>query len=79
MTIITRLGRIQNVPYARLVHFLKDAGLLEETAFLSMNYDVLLDRVIHSSVSHISRTMASTVSMIRVQRQVLTKRNTLLS
>jgi hypothetical protein len=42
-----------DLPYARLVHFLKDAGLLEETAFLSMNYDVLLDRVIHSSVSHI--------------------------
>jgi len=33
--------------YARLVHFLQTTCLLENTAFLSMNYDLLLDRCLN--------------------------------
>lgn len=38
--------------YARLAHLLRVAGKLEQTAFLSMNYDVLLDRVFYASADH---------------------------
>jgi hypothetical protein len=46
-------GPISALPYGRLVGFLGSGGALEQTAFLSMNYDVLLDRVIHASEGHI--------------------------
>jgi hypothetical protein len=38
--------------YARMVHRLRDASQLNKTVFISMNYDVLLDRVLYSSVTH---------------------------
>ncbi len=41
------------LPYSRLIHFLRNDALLDQTAFLSMNYDVLLDRVLNTSASHI--------------------------
>jgi len=41
------------LPYGRMIHYLRKDGLLEKTAFLSMNYDVLLDRVVHASGTHI--------------------------
>jgi len=39
--------------YARLVSLLKQFQILEATAFVSMNYDILLDRVLHLSGSHV--------------------------
>lgn len=39
--------------YARLVSLLKELQVLEATAFVSMNYDILLDRVLHLSESHV--------------------------
>ena len=38
--------------YSRMVHRLRDTGQLGKTVFLSMNYDVLLDRVLYSSETH---------------------------
>ena len=38
-----------SLPYARLVNLLKEIGILERAAFLSMNYDILLDRVLVAS------------------------------
>jgi hypothetical protein len=46
-------GPTSDLAYGRLISILRSNGLLEQTAFLSMNYDVLLDRVIHASTSHI--------------------------
>jgi hypothetical protein len=37
------------LPYGRLVHLLAEKDLLTATAFLSMNYDLLLDRVLHTA------------------------------
>ena len=37
------------LPYARIVNFLAGTGLMKNTAFLSMNYDILLDRVLYAS------------------------------
>jgi hypothetical protein len=39
--------------YAKLVSLLKELQILEATAFVSMNYDILLDRVLHLSGSHV--------------------------
>ena len=38
--------------YARLVHFLQTKDFLEDTAFLSMNYDLLLDRCLNFLPNH---------------------------
>lgn len=38
--------------YAKLVYFLKKTKLLDKTVFLSMNYDILLDRVLYASETH---------------------------
>jgi hypothetical protein len=38
--------------YARMVDRLKEAGQLSKTVFVSMNYDVLLDRVLYLSGTH---------------------------
>jgi hypothetical protein len=38
--------------YARMVDRLKEADQLNKTVFVSMNYDVLLDRVLYSSRTH---------------------------
>ncbi|HVC00412.1 MAG TPA: hypothetical protein VNJ12_13925, partial [Candidatus Dormibacteraeota bacterium] len=43
------------LPYARLVNFLDKSGLLPRTAFLSMNYDVLFDRVLRSSTARVPK------------------------
>src|ERR1700730_8793955 len=37
------------LPYARIVNFLVRTGFIKNTAFLSMNYDILLDRVLYAS------------------------------
>ena len=37
-------GAASRVHYARLLHLLAQSGQLEQTVFLSLNYDVLLDR-----------------------------------
>ena len=39
--------------YARLLHFLIEIGLVDQTVFLSMNYDILLDRVLYASETHV--------------------------
>ncbi|MGI0085910.1 MAG: SIR2 family protein, partial [Nitrososphaerales archaeon] len=39
--------------YARLVDLLMQLQILETTTFVSMNYDILLDRVLHSSGTHV--------------------------
>jgi hypothetical protein len=39
--------------YARLVDLLRQLQILEVTTFVSMNYDVLLDRVLYSSGTHV--------------------------
>ncbi len=38
--------------YAQLVSLLRQLQILQSTAFISMNYDILLDRVLHVSGSH---------------------------
>jgi hypothetical protein len=41
------------LPYAKLVSLLGELNILEQTAFVSMNYDVLLDRVLLASGKHL--------------------------
>lgn len=47
-----RPTRKSPLAYSRLVRLLLDAGQLEQTAFISMNYDVLLDRVLFASEAY---------------------------